>query len=214
MPVTPHAARRHDPLLMRGYRGAVDVVEQVSPEGGRMAVTGPKMGKTRRVFLSPLLYPAWDRDAQRSLRDLLTDPHNANLPPDGFNVFDPTSSYSSLWDMTEGRRTPPVEGGASSPSHTSSTIDSARCGSSPIGTSGSSGTPCCSLLITLPGNAAPGFPSPRAGHTRPGSPMARTSRLQTSPTATWRRSTTTSRRLCTSGRATRERADVAGHTTT
>ncbi|WJY62958.1 hypothetical protein CATRI_04310 [Corynebacterium atrinae] len=96
-----------------------------------------------------------------------------------------------------------------SPSPTSSTIDSTRCGSSPIGTFGSFGTAYCSL----PGNAAPEFPSLLAGHTQPWSPTARTSRLQTSPTARWPRSTTKSRRPSTSDRATREPADAAGHTT-
>lgn len=98
---TPTPLEGMNPLLMRGYRGAVDVVEQVSPDGGRMAVTAPKMGKTRRIYLSPLLYPAWDRDAQRPLRDLLADPHNGILRSAEFDVFDATAREGSLWDMTE-----------------------------------------------------------------------------------------------------------------
>lgn len=93
---TPTPLEDMTPLRMRGYHGAMDVVAQVSPEGGRMTVTRTKLSKSRRVFLSP----AWDRHAQRSLRRLLTDSHNASPRADGFDVFDPKSRSASLWDVS------------------------------------------------------------------------------------------------------------------
>lgn len=89
------------PLLLPGYRGQVDVVEQVSPDGGRMAVTAPKMGKTRRLYLSPMLYPAWDRGADRQLRELLTDQNTPGLETNQFEVFNPADRSQSLWHMSE-----------------------------------------------------------------------------------------------------------------
>lgn len=98
---TPEPLESLNPILMYGYRGQVDVVEQVSPDGGRMAVTAPKMNKSRRVYLSPLLFPAWDRTADRQLRDLLTDPSTPGLADTEFEVFDPASRSQSLWHMSE-----------------------------------------------------------------------------------------------------------------
>ncbi|GEM_PF-6476926 len=98
---TPAPLEDLNPWLLPGYRGQVDVVEQVSPDGGRMSVTAPKMGKARRLYLSPMLYPAWDRSADRQLRDLLTDPVSPELDGTQFEIFNPRDQSQSLWHMSE-----------------------------------------------------------------------------------------------------------------
>lgn len=88
-------------MLLRGYRGRVDVVEQVSPlPTGRMAISAPKMQRNRTVWLAPLLYPAWDTSS-RSLRELLTDPTAPGAESFDFELFRPGDQAASLWTMTE-----------------------------------------------------------------------------------------------------------------
>lgn len=88
--------------LLPGYQGKVLVQEQVSPlSTGRMNITAPKMGKERTVYLSPLLYPAWD-SSRRSLRQLLSDPAIIERHGlDGFEIFDAANREQSLWSMSE-----------------------------------------------------------------------------------------------------------------
>lgn len=96
-----HGTEEMGGRLLPGYRGRVQVVEQVSPlSTGRMAISAPKMGRSREVWLSPLLYPAWDT-SNRSLRQLLADTTAPSADAFSFELFAPDDVNASLWTMTE-----------------------------------------------------------------------------------------------------------------
>lgn len=97
----PTGTEEPNGLLLPGYRGKIEVVEQVSPlNSGRMAISAPKMNRNRTVWLAPLMYPAWD-DTNRSLRALLTDPQTPGVERFDFDAFNPADLRTSLWSMTE-----------------------------------------------------------------------------------------------------------------
>lgn len=96
-----HGTEEPGGWLLPGYRGRVEVVEQVSPlSSGRMNVTPPKMHKERTVWLSPLLYPPWD-SSHRTLRELLNDDTAPGAEAFEFALFNPADRDTSLWRMTE-----------------------------------------------------------------------------------------------------------------
>ena len=93
-----HPLEQDRGLVLGGYRGRIEVVEQVSPlSTGRMAISKPKGGRERTVWLQPVLYPAHDK-THRRVRDLLV----SAVTHDGMTLdyMDPTDTTRPLWDMS------------------------------------------------------------------------------------------------------------------